>query len=228
MRATALAYWLQASLLLSAASGGAVKTAQYPYPWGAVSVSFDPATTTQAELDSWMPLSPDLSPFNDLLVPIDIRRCLTRDKEYVSCGDRKLHLSNVDVNIRKMRAIRDGLKTQPVPADLKPIVAYLIEMQNFSLWYSERIQEYLRTNDVTSLTTPYGSIDPKRSCTEVLQKMAQAKDKGSNTDRTMVDWHNCLLGLERAKIGPYPKAKWEAFLRARGITEVVKEEVPDD
>ena len=67
-------------MVLSLATNQTVATAKYPYPGGVVSVYFDPANVTRTDLDSWMRLSPSLSPYNDLLVPIDIRRCVYGDK----------------------------------------------------------------------------------------------------------------------------------------------------
>jgi len=125
MRSWILACWLQAAMVLPLSASHTVGIAKCPYPGGVVSVYFDPANIARAELDSWMRLSPSLSPYNDLLVPIDIRRCVPGDKQYTDCKtEGSLKIANVDENIRKMTDIKRSLTVQKVPDDLRPIVAY--------------------------------------------------------------------------------------------------------
>jgi hypothetical protein len=206
-----------------------VEIAKYPYPGGVVSVYFDPANVTKTDLDSWMRLSPSLSPYNDLLVPIDIRRCVSGDKEYTDCKTNgKPKVRNVEQNIRKIADIKKDLTGQQVPDGLRAIAAYLSEIQTFALWAAEQERTFLVTGDPAVFGSQYDGIGAHQNCASVLPKIsgsAQAKD---STERVIVDWYNCVWALEKQKIGPYPQKDWQAFLKSRGIREEVKEEVPDN
>jgi hypothetical protein len=229
MRSSIFAYWLQAAIVLPLATSQTVKIAKYPYPWGVVSVSFDPARITKTELDGWMRLSPNLSPYNDLLVPIDIRRCKPGDREYTDCKtDGKLKISNVDENIRRMVNVKRSLTVQKVPDDLKPIVAYLLEIQTFALWTTEQQRTFLVTRDVAAFRNKFDGIDSNQKCAAVLEKITRLAQEKDISELVVVDWHNCVWALETEKIGPYPKKEWQAFLTSQGIKEEIKEEVPDD
>jgi hypothetical protein len=229
MKALALVCLLHAAILLLAADTANVQTARYRYPWGSVIVSFDPKVATRTEVDRWMRLSPELSPYNDLLVPIDIRRCVPSEDGYTGCGKgAKLRISNIDLNIRKMLAIKKELDAQKVPQSLRPVVAYLSEVQNFALWRTQRQREFFLTRDVSMLRNRYADIDPSQTCSGILQEVARSSQEEQGTKLMAVDWANCVWQLEAKRIGPYPKAAWQAFLKDQKITEVVKEELPND
>jgi hypothetical protein len=229
MRSWILACWLQAAIVLPLSPGQTVGIAKYPYPGGVVSVYFDPANVTRAELDSWMRLSPDLSPYNDLLVAIDIRRCLPGDRQYTDCKtEGSLRIANVDENIRKMTDIKRSLIVQKEPDDLRPIVAYLSEIQSFGLWAARQQRAFLLTRNVSVLRDRYDGLASNDKCDAVLQKIERPAKETDITNLVTVDWHNCVWALETEKVGPYPKKEWQAFLTSRGIREEVKEEVPDN
>jgi hypothetical protein len=228
MRSWIFACCLQAVIILPLASQTA-EIANYPYPWGVVSVSFDSAKITRSDLDSWMRFSPNLSPYNDLLVPIDIRRCIPGDREYTDCKtDGGLRISNVEQNIRRIAGIKKNLISQRVPDGLRPIVAYLVEIQTFALWTAEQQRAFLVTRDEAVFRNQYDGIDSTQKCAPVLQKRTRLAQEKDMTELVIVDWYNCVWALETKKIGPYPKKQWQAFLTSRGIKEDVKEEVPDN
>jgi hypothetical protein len=195
------AFWLQAAIVLPLAAGQTIEIAKYPYPGGVVSVYFDPANVTRTDLDSWMRLSPSLSPYNDLLVPIDIRRCVSGDKEYTDCKTNgKLKVRNVEQNIRKIANIKKDLNGQKVPDGLRAIAAYLSEIQTFALWAAEQERTFLVTGDPAVFGSQYDGIGAHQNCASVLPKIsgsAQAKD---STERVIVDWYNCVWALEKQKM----------------------------
>jgi hypothetical protein len=180
-------------------------------------------------LDGWMRLSPSLSPYNDLLIPIDIRRCVPDDKEYTDCRTGgKLKIRNVEENIRKISDINQKLNSQQLPDGLKPIEAYLSEIQTFALWTAQQQRAYLVTQDVAVFKNQYDGIDSNRKCAKILQRMANSTQDKDMTENLVVDWFNCVWVLETQKIGQYPLKEWQAFLTSQGIKEEVKEEVPDN
>jgi len=229
MRSWIFAWWLQAAMVLPSTARQTVEIAKYPYPGGVVSVSFDPASITRSHLDSWMRFSPNLSPYNDLLVPIDIRRCVPGNREYTDCKkDGKLKISNVEQNIRKIADIKKALNSQQIPDGLRPIEKYLSEIQTFALWAAEQQRAFLVTRDAAVFRKQYDGINSNQKCAPVLQKITNSAEENDNTERVIVDWHNCVWALEKEKIGPYPQKEWQAFLQSHGIKEEVKEEVPDN
>jgi hypothetical protein len=229
MKTWILASGLQAAIALSVATDQKVEFAKYRYPWGVDNVSFDSTRTTRGELDSWMRLSPSLSPYNDLLVSIDIRRCLPGDKEYTDCKIQgSLKITNVDQNIRKIEEIKQSLTVQEVPNGLKPIVAYFSKIQSFALWRARQQRAFLLTRDVSVLRNQYDGLASNQRCDAILHKIEHSGEEMDITNLLIVDWGNCVWALEAEKIGPYPKKEWEAFLASRGIKEEVKEEVPDN
>ena len=228
MRLSIFSSWLQAAMVLSLATNQTVATAKYPYPGGVVSVSFDPVSVTRADLDSWMRLSPNLSPYNDLLVPIDIRRCVPEDRQYTDCKiEGSLKIANVDENIRRMVDIKRILTVQKVPDDLKPIVTYLLEIQSFGLWVARQQRAFFLTRNVSVLSDRYDGLASNDKCDAVLYKIEHPAKETDITKLVIVDWHNCVWALEKEKIGPYPRKDWQAFLKSHGIREEVKEEIPD-
>jgi hypothetical protein len=222
---------LQAAIALSVASGQKIETVKYRYPWGVDRVSFDATRTARADLDRWMRLSPYLSPYNDLLVSVSIIQCLPGDKRYIDCkidGSIKLKIPNIDENIRRIEDIKHGLTVEKVPDGLKPIVAYFLEIQSFSLWRTRQQRAFFLTNDVSVLRDQYDGLASNQRCDAILHKMEHPEKEMNITNLVVADWSNCVWALESEKIGPYPKKEWDAFLASRGIKEDVKEEVPDD
>ena len=227
MPTTALMYLLQAAILLSALDSH-MRTARYRYPWGWVSVSFNPQKVERPELDRWMQLSPQLSAYNDLGSLMDIRRCLPKDKQYVDCEALPLKLNNVDVNIRKIESLKTSLDTQRVPDGLKGVQTYLSKLQAFSLWRAQQQREYLRTHNISALSVKFEDLNPGQSCSGILQEISDSSQQEHLARLVTVDWANCVWNLESKRIGPYPRQEWEAFLKAHELTEIVKEEVPED
>jgi len=74
----------------------------------------------------------------------------------------------------------------------------------------------------------YDGLASNDKCDAVLQKIERPAKETDITNLITVDWHNYVWALETEKIGPYPKKEWQAFLTSRGISEEVKEEVPDN
>ncbi|WP_213805865.1 hypothetical protein [Granulicella sp. dw_53] len=198
-----------------------IVTVKYPYPWGLDTVTFNRAITTRTQLNKWMRLSPYLSPQNDLFVTIDIRRCIPTDRAYVGCGpEAKLNTHNIDINISKIKTLRESLDPAGYPDDLKPVVEYFIKIQDFALLRMERQREFFVTHNLSTLTLPYENIDPKISCAAELRAIASSSSKDRNFENlVVVDWENCVNLLGRQRIGPYPKDRWSLFLRAHQITE---------
>jgi hypothetical protein len=228
MKALVLACTLQTAIVFSATDSHLTTVAKYPFPWGKVIVSFDPVRVAKTELDRWMRLSPHLSSYNDLL-GIDVRRCIPMDDEYVGCEKGgKLRIENVDLNIRKMLAIKKELDNEKLPSGLRPVVSYFSERQNFALWTAKRQREFLATGNVSALEQRYDGISNIQKCAQVVRNIAHTSHERDRDDLVTVDWANCVLFLEKEKIGEYPKTEWQAFLRAQGITEVVKDELPND
>lgn len=220
---------LQTAAVLPASDPASLETAQYSYPWGSVVVSFDLKTVTKSELDQWMRFSPELSPYNDLLVPVDIRRCVTGQDGYTDCGrGATLRISNVDINIHKIQTIKQELDNQRVPKGLLPVVAYLSEVQRFWLWSAQQQREFLATHDISALKNRYNIINPDQSCSGILEKIVSSSLDDQTTNLVVVDWANCVWSQEAKRIGPYPKAAWHAFLKDRKITELGKDQLPDD
>jgi hypothetical protein len=217
--------WLFAAAM-SAVKCGATEIATYRYPGGIVSASFDPKIISKPALDKLMRLSPNMVQYNDLVVPIDIRRCLPKDPSYSDCGNMNLKISNVEENIRRISAIRKRLMAQNVPEDLRPVQTYLSEIQTFALWRANRTKDFLLTRDTTVLEAPYSGLDVARGCNVVLQKTNHALEIDRET-LVVIDWSNCVWSLEMEKIGSYPRQHWDSFLSSHKIREVVKEESPD-
>jgi hypothetical protein len=225
MKTWVLICWTLAAITIPVAPCRA-QTTKYPYPGGVVLVSFDPGIISKPDLDKLMRLSPNLVQYNDLFVPIDVRRCLPRDPAYTDCGSKTLKVSNVEENIRRIAAIRDSLIKQKVPDDLRPVQEYLTEIQNFALWQTGRVKDFLVTQDAAVLEAPYNGLDLAQRCNAVLQKIKQAPGKDRET-LVVIDWHNCVWPVEMEKIGSYPKHQWESFLTSHKIREAIKEEAPD-
>jgi hypothetical protein len=227
MRTWFFAFCLQVAVILPVTSNTS-EIAKYSYPGGIVSVFFNPQSVARADLDSWMRLSPNLSPYNDLLVPIDTRRCLTDNKKYTQCENHdKLQISNVDQNIREIMNTQKSLDVQSVPDGLKPIVKYLSEIQAFALWRTQQQRAFLLTRNITDLSSQYKGLHPNVKCNAVLQQISHSTEETEITKLVTVDWANCVWSLEMKDIGPYPKATWQEFLTSREIKEEVHEETPD-
>jgi len=175
-----------------------------------------------------MQLSPQLSAYNDLGSLMDIRRCLPKDKQYVDCEALPLKLNNVDVNIRKIESLKTSLDTQRVPDGLKGVQTYLSKLQAFSLWRAQQQREYLRTHNISALSVKFEDLNPGQSCSGILQEISDSSQQEHLARLVTVDWANCVWNLESKRIGPYPRQEWEAFLKAHELTEIVKEEVPED
>lgn len=223
-----LAIYCILQLVFTASDDAQIARAIYRYPWGRVVVSFDPHRTPKAELDRWMRLSPSLSPYNSLFVPISIRQCISHKDGYEGCEEKGvLRISNVDINLQKIRTLKSELDHEKLPTDLKPISDYLSEIQNFTLWSMERQRDFLVTNDIASLEKEYDDLSTKESCAPIVQRIAKTPEP-RRTDLLTVDWANCVWFSEAKKTGPYPKQKWDDFLRSQSITEIIQEEVPKE
>ena len=209
---------------MASASGSAHAT--YTYPGGMVRVSYDSSRVKRASLDRWMQLSPALSPYNRLLVPITVWQCLPEDRAYRSCEDRsQLYIENVDVNISKLQETERRLENIEVPQSLRPVAYYLLEKQKFALWRATTVRRYLATSDIRVLDASYADL-PTQGCVELDDRKDIATRRRS-VNALISDWYNCTWQLESKRIGAYPDPAWQNFLREMKLSETVTEESPD-
>jgi hypothetical protein len=87
---------------------------------------------------------------------------------------------------------------------------------------------YYSTRDENVLKEARDGVDPVAVCSEALQKVHDANSEKEKYGVVARDWANCMNSAIQRKLGKYPVASWNAFLRAYGIKETFKEIGPPD
>jgi len=216
-------------LIVSAgAITGQKRTVVYKYPDGKDAVTFNPARIKLKDLKYWMQLSPVISPYNEMLVPPTIEKCLSEDHRYHNCNhDGDIDENNARVTLgdiaKKLRILKEG----DYPADLHPVVQYFVRIQSFGLARQEHRLDFFLSNDPGNLEKKIDTVDPSVSCREIIGKIRASNDHKERAKLARFDWENCVWSAESANIGSYPKDVWNHFLAEYGISENVTEESPD-
>jgi hypothetical protein len=202
---------------------------KYSFPGGVLLVTFNKALTSKVQLDNWIRLSPTLSAYNHLLVPLDLRQCIPDDKRYVNCASTgKLDLRNVEVNVSGIIDLERSLDPFNYPEGLRGVVSYFKQIQAFALWRARRQRDALTRHNLAPLRETYDDLSSDKICNVMLEHSSLSKGEESFINLVLVDWGNCVWKLEKDKIGAYPYKQWGQFLKFQKITEKVAEETPED
>lgn len=194
-------------------------------------VTFDSAQVPPSEVKRWIRLSPNVGPYNNYLVPENIELCKSDDTRYEGCGKEQegVNLHNAQLNLDTIRGRIRALDPDRYPADLKEVVVYVRRIQSFALWAETQKLAFVESGDVSILESTFtGGIDPKRSCGTVLDRITKAENQAERSKLARFDWFNCVLEVQKQRIGEYPQGAWEKFLADHGIREhFIQEEVND-
>ncbi|HEX3437200.1 MAG TPA: hypothetical protein VHT24_10580, partial [Pseudacidobacterium sp.] len=141
-----------------------------------------------------MKLSPTLGADNFFLVPQMLDLCIAGDNRYKGCGkeDPNINVENARVNLNEIAARIDQLRSQHYPDELKPVVAYVIAIQEFSLERGARELDYLLNGDEAALERKIGLVDPHIECQHLLERIRDTNDPANLDKMARFDWMNCV------------------------------------
>lgn len=215
-------------------------------------VSFDPGKISDARLRELMLLSPHLVAYMRLLpekdleavgsiegtvvnkgfVAFNIELCVPEDSRYAHCdahdvGGENL-LRNAKINLQRSKRGLAWLQNLNAPAELQPVKRFLVATLSFSVWMEETKYKYLASWDDKVLKETREGFEPGQTCVDTFRKLGAATSDAEKYEIVRHDWGNCANAVMWKKLGNYPVASWETFLRAYGITENFKEIGPPD
>jgi hypothetical protein len=186
---------------------------------------FDPRTISADRLVTLARLSPHLTFEVEIISATMLELCVDGDVEYLDCGSRDVaapnFLANARINLSKAEPLREFLETLMYPAELQPVVAYLSTSLSFSLYLAQAQLEFYTTWNLNALKRRWETLDPSQICAQPLRAIESASSIIDKYGSTKYEWHNCLNTVFRRRLGPYPQAAWDRFLRRYGITEEV-------
>jgi hypothetical protein len=107
-------------------------------------------------------------------------------------------------------------------------VLYVRAIQAFGLWVDTQLMRFKETGGSSVLRSRYRGLDPNVVCSAGVERIGKARSGTEAFHLARFEWRNCVWNEERKRIGEYPKAAWEKFLKNHGIEEHYVEEFPDD
>jgi hypothetical protein len=137
-------------------------------------------------------------------------------------------LHNAEISIKKSKRGLIWLQSLDAPKELQQVMKFLIDGLAFSLWSEEIKFKYYSTWDQNVLKEVRGGIEPAQVCGESLSKLEAAASEENKYSIVTNGWGSCMNAAVQQKLGKYPVASWNAFLRAYGITETFQEIGPPD
>jgi hypothetical protein len=215
-------------------------------------VTFDPAKISDAKLRDLMMLSPYIADYFNQLPARDIwagwsmdgagvdkgffslslKLCDPTDLAYVHCETNDVggpnFARNAEVNLKKSRRGLAWLQNFDAPKELEPVMKFLVEGLRLSLQTEESKLRYFSTWGENILKEAHDGIEPAALCPEIFQTLDGATSEEEKYRVVAHDWANCMNSAIQRKLGKYPVASWNAFLRAYGIRESFREIGPPD
>lgn len=205
-------------------------TIRIPARIGTVEVTFDRTRVSPLDVRRWFQLSPIVGGDNNYLYPEEVDQCIADDPRYEGCGKGEdvVSLHNTQLTLDRIRKRIRGLDPKNYPEDLKDVVLYVRAIQSFGLWVDTQLMTFKKTGDASVLRVRFSGVDPGVVCGAALERIGGARSGTEPFRLARFDWRNCVWSEERKRIGEYPKAAWEKFLKNHGIEEHYVEEFPDD
>jgi hypothetical protein len=215
-------------------------------------VTFDPAKISDAKLHELILLSPYIVTYFDQLPARDIgvagsteglvvdksflslklELCISAEVVYVHCEANHVSgpnfVRNAEVNVKKSKRGLAWLQNLDTPEELTPVMKFLVEGLAFSIETEETRLRYYTTWDENVLREAHDGIEPAEQCSETFHKLNGATSEEEKYGLVAHDWANCVNRAIQQKLGKYPVASWNAFLRTYGIKETFKEIGPPD
>jgi hypothetical protein len=215
-------------------------------------VTFDPAKISDAKLHELILLSPYIVTYFDQLPARDIgvagstedlvvdksflslklELCISAEVVYVHCEANTVSgpnfVRNAEVNVKKSKRGLAWLQNLVTPKELAPVMKFLMEGLEFSIETEETRLRYYTTWDENVLKEAHDGIEPAEHCSEAFHKLDGATSEEEKYGLVAHDWANCVNRAIQQKLGKYPVASWNAFLRTYGIKETFKEIGPPD
>lgn len=208
------------------------RTIIIPLPGAVDRVTYDGNGISEREIRRILALSPEVAPFNNLLVPEWLELCDPKDREYVTCDRNSLKgasfLHNAGINLRRIKARIATLKESEYPSDLGPVVRYLRSIQQFAYWKESQRLEYIQTGKLDLLKQAFNGIQPGQQCTAEIEKVQDAPNMPTALRRSRIEWGNCVWRIYSKEIGGYPVNVWQKFLRRHGAEEKVLQDNGND
>jgi hypothetical protein len=135
---------------------------------------------------------------------------------------------NAEINLKKSRRGLAWLQNLDAPKDLEPVMKFLVEGLRLSLQTEETRLRYYSTWDENVLKEAHDGIEPAELCSETFHSLEGATSEEEKYAVVAHEWANCVNSATQRKLGKYPVASWNDFLRAYGIKESFKEIGPPD
>ncbi|HEV2245644.1 MAG TPA: hypothetical protein VGW37_03245 [Terriglobia bacterium] len=197
---------------------------------GTVEITFDRARVSPLDVRRWFQLSPVVAADNFHLFPEEVDQCPTDDPRYEGCGkgEEVVSLHNTRLTLDSIRKRILGLDPKSYPEDLEEVVLYLRGIQSFGFWVDTQLMRFKETGGSSVLRSRFSGVDPSVVCSAALQQIGRARSGTRAFHLARFQWRNCVWAEERRRIGEYPKAAWEKFLKNHGIEEHYVEQFPDD
>jgi hypothetical protein len=213
--------WFALLLLLLATRVQAQQSIiRVPAGSGYVEFAFDTHKISRDDLGHWIKLAPQVAAENFYLVPETLESCQANDPRYIcGKGETPVNIHNAELNLQKMRRRIDHLQADRFPSQLSEVVSYLKRVQLFSLCRETHRLAFLTTGSVSDLEATCEDIDPKLACAPVLQEIRSSASQAEGARLARSQWANCMWFAFEKQFGGYPRAAWDSFLSAFGISE---------
>src|ERR1700745_1321991 len=180
------------ALTAAFAASPARKTITITLPGAEDRITFDPGRIPAKEIRRLTALSPEIGSFNGMLVPEWLELCDKQNPAYKSCGeklDKATVIENGETNLRFIKERIALLKKGDFPAELQPVVKYLLDVQQFFYWAASRPLE------------SYNGVQPSQHCAPQIEKIQQASNWAEGFSLTGYEWIKCINNLHSQNLG---------------------------
>jgi hypothetical protein len=167
-------------------------------------VSFDPSRASAKDVERWMKFAEN-GYYN---AGVSLSGC-----------DRSA-ATRMGKDSEGTRRISDQLDSEVYPRQLSAVVAYLRRQLKLQLWLGEQEIQFAATGALPQ-SDAYGTP----ACRATAERASREWANGGCS--VMGTWTDCILTSSAPRTGRYPKARFKAFLNAKGI-RILKWEGIDD
>lgn len=208
-------------LLVPSLASAKPKKLSFEVNGGTLTLTFDPAKVTEAELRGAIELSPQMSPDSVTIEFLD--SCRDGSGSTTPCAGlpntpaQPAYFKDANIAVAKNKEIVKAAAERKVAKELEPARDYLRRQTAFYAGLEERKLAYYTSWKTADLAPPIEGIDGVKACAAIVAKL----DAAAKPDKYKLaghEWHNCMNDLGHNQFGEYPEAPWKAFLKAKGVT----------
>jgi len=188
---------------------------------GDLQFTYDPAKISEADLREAAVFAPESSP--DAVITAGLESCHDAAGKSIGCGAtphtpaQPVFFKDADLTVAENKVVVQKLADRKVAKELEPAKEWQRRMIAFYAGLEERKLAYYRSWKTADLAPPIEGVDGAKACAKITAKLDAAATPAEKYKLAQYDWHNCMNDQGHTALGEFPKAPWQAFLKAHGV-----------